>query len=105
MIYGAGGAMGSAVARAFAREGAKLFFTGRHGASVEVPAREISAAGSSAEAQVLVRPIDTYARSYFPTSRVSTLAEMASVAAFMASDRARGMTGTIVNLSLGHLDD
>jgi NAD(P)-dependent dehydrogenase (short-subunit alcohol dehydrogenase family) len=29
VIYGAGGAVGSAVARAFAREGAKLFLTGR----------------------------------------------------------------------------
>jgi hypothetical protein len=30
---------------------------------------------------------------------------MANVAAFMASDEASGMTGTIVNLSLGSLDD
>ena len=29
VIYGAGGAIGGAVARAFAREGAKLFLTGR----------------------------------------------------------------------------
>ena len=36
VIYGAGGAIGSAVARAFAREGAKLFLTGRHRAPVEV---------------------------------------------------------------------
>ena len=28
-IYGAGGAIGGAVARAFAREGAKVFFAGR----------------------------------------------------------------------------
>ena len=31
VIYGAGGAIGGAVARAFAREGAKLFLTGRLG--------------------------------------------------------------------------
>ena len=37
--------------------------------------------------------------------RLSTLTDMASVAAFMASDRASGMTGTVVNLSLGALDD
>jgi len=30
VIYGAGGAVGGAVARAFACEGAKLFLTGRH---------------------------------------------------------------------------
>jgi NAD(P)-dependent dehydrogenase (short-subunit alcohol dehydrogenase family) len=37
--------------------------------------------------------------------RLMTLDEMAAVAAFMASDRASGMTGTIVNLTMGSLDD
>jgi NAD(P)-dependent dehydrogenase (short-subunit alcohol dehydrogenase family) len=37
--------------------------------------------------------------------RLSTLAEMAGVAVFMASDAASGMTGTVVNLSMGSLDD
>jgi NAD(P)-dependent dehydrogenase (short-subunit alcohol dehydrogenase family) len=37
--------------------------------------------------------------------RLMTLSEMADVAAFMASDRASGMTGTIVNLTMGSLDD
>jgi NADP-dependent 3-hydroxy acid dehydrogenase YdfG len=50
VIYGAGGAIGGAVARAFAREGAKLFLTGLHLAPVEVVARKINAAGGSADA-------------------------------------------------------
>jgi NAD(P)-dependent dehydrogenase (short-subunit alcohol dehydrogenase family) len=50
VIYGAGGGIGGAVARAFAREGAKVFLTGPHLASVEVVAKEINAAGGSAEA-------------------------------------------------------
>jgi NAD(P)-dependent dehydrogenase (short-subunit alcohol dehydrogenase family) len=50
VIYGAGGAIGGAVARAFAREGAKLFLTGRHLAPVEAVAKEVVAAGGSAEA-------------------------------------------------------
>jgi NAD(P)-dependent dehydrogenase (short-subunit alcohol dehydrogenase family) len=37
--------------------------------------------------------------------RVMTLEEMANVAVFLASDRASGMTGTIVNLTMGSLDD
>jgi NAD(P)-dependent dehydrogenase (short-subunit alcohol dehydrogenase family) len=37
--------------------------------------------------------------------RLMTLAEMADVAAFMASDKASGMTGTTVNLTMGSLDD
>ena len=50
VIYGAGGALGGALARAFASEGATLFLTGRNLAPVEVVAKDIVAAGGSAEA-------------------------------------------------------
>jgi len=50
VIYGAGGAIGGAVARAFAREGAKLFLAGRHRAPVEAVAKEIVSAEGLAEA-------------------------------------------------------
>jgi NAD(P)-dependent dehydrogenase (short-subunit alcohol dehydrogenase family) len=254
VIYGAGGAVGGAVARAFASEGARLFLTGRHLAPVEAVAKEVVAAGGSAKAaevdaldeqavdehlqsvtdkagrvdisfnaigipnprirvplveldvEQFSLPIATYTRSYFLTARLgarwmianrsgvimsitsipsrtgiplvggggpamaavealtrdlsaelasqgirvvglrpqgmpetgrikesfelyakasgmtweqfhessagrthtrrlSTLAEMANVAVFMASDQASGMTGTVVNLSMGSLDD
>jgi len=254
VIYGAGGAVGGAVARAFAPEGAKVFLTGRHLAPVDAVAKEVVSAGGSAEAaevdaldeqavdehlqsvidkagrvdisfnaigipnpklrvplveldvEQFSLPIATYTRSYFLTARLaarrmvanrsgvimsvtsipsrtgiplvggggpamaavealtrglsaelapqgirvvglrpqgmpetgrikesfelyarasgmtweqfhelgagrthprrlSTLAEMADVAVFMASDRAGGMTGTVVNLSMGSLDD
>jgi NAD(P)-dependent dehydrogenase (short-subunit alcohol dehydrogenase family) len=254
VIYGTGGAIGGAVARAFASEGAHLFLTGRTLAPVDVVAEDVVAAGGSAEAAEVdaldehevdehlrsvideagrldisfnaiglpnpkVRaplveldveqfslPIATHTRSYFLTARLaarrmlekrsgvimtvtatpsrtgvpfvggggpamaavealtrglsaelapqgirvvglrpqgipetgrikesfegyakasgmsweqfqeslagrtharrlSTLAEMANVAVFMASDMASGMTGTTVNLSLGSLDD
>jgi NAD(P)-dependent dehydrogenase (short-subunit alcohol dehydrogenase family) len=39
------------------------------------------------------------------TRRLSTLADLADVAVFVASDRASGMTGTTVNLTMGSLDD
>jgi NAD(P)-dependent dehydrogenase (short-subunit alcohol dehydrogenase family) len=254
VIYGAGGAIGGAVARAFASEGANLFLTGRHLAPVEAVAKEVVSAGGSAEAaevdaldeqavdkhlqsvtdkagrvdisfngigipnpkirvplveldvEQFSLPIATYTRSYFLTARLaaqrmvanrsgvimtvtsipsrtgipfvggggpamaavealtrglsaelapqgirvvglrpqgmpetgrikesfelyakasgmtweqfhelgasrthtrrlSTLAEMANVAVFVASDQASGMTGTTVNLSMGSLDD
>ena len=254
VIYGAGGAIGSAVARAFAPEGAKLFLTGRHLAPVKAVAKDVVSAGGSAEAaevdaldeqavdkhlqsvtdkagridisfnaigipnpkirvplveldvEQFSLPIATYTRSYFLTAslaaqrmvanrsgvimtvtsipsrtgiplvggggpamaavealtrglsaelapqgvrvvglrpqgipgtdslreafeprakasgmtleqlhevaasrthtrRLSTLAELANVAVFMASDQASGMTGTTVNLSMGGLDD
>jgi NAD(P)-dependent dehydrogenase (short-subunit alcohol dehydrogenase family) len=50
VIYGAGGAIGSAVGRAFAAEGADLFLTGRRLAPVDAVAREVVSAGGSAEA-------------------------------------------------------
>ena len=49
VIYGAGGSVGGAVARAFAREGATLFLTGRNRSSVEAVADEIVSEGGSAE--------------------------------------------------------
>jgi NAD(P)-dependent dehydrogenase (short-subunit alcohol dehydrogenase family) len=37
--------------------------------------------------------------------RLSTLADLANTAAFVASEKASGMTGTVLNLSMGSLDD
>jgi NAD(P)-dependent dehydrogenase (short-subunit alcohol dehydrogenase family) len=39
------------------------------------------------------------------TRRVMRVEELANVAAFVASDKASGMTGTTVNLTMGSLDD
>jgi len=49
VIYGAGGSIGGSVARTFAREGAKLFLAGRTSESLEEVAKDIRAAGGSAE--------------------------------------------------------
>jgi NAD(P)-dependent dehydrogenase (short-subunit alcohol dehydrogenase family) len=253
VIYGAGGAIGGAIARVMAAEGATLFLTGRRQAPLDAVARDIVAAGRSAvtaevdaldeqvvdrhlqevidqagrvdisfnavgfpdtqmlgvpllelDAQKFARPITAYATSYFLTARlaarrmvanksgvimtvtalpsrtgttlnggygaamaakealtrdlsaelaphgirvvslrphgipetatmknvhalkasamtyeqfqaylagtthprrVMVLAEVANLAAFMASDRASGMTGTTVNLTMGSLSD
>ncbi|MEU8250024.1 SDR family oxidoreductase [Nonomuraea sp. NPDC048916] len=50
VIYGAAGAVGSAVAEAFAREGARLFLTGRDLSQVRRLAEKIGDAGGQAEA-------------------------------------------------------
>ena len=229
VVYGAGGGIGGAVARAFSSEGAQVFLTGRNLAPVEVVAKDIAAAGGSAEAaevdaldeqavdehlqsvvdtagridisfhavgipnagivgvplveldvEQFALPITTQARSYFLTARLAarrmvanksgvimtatsvhsrtgiplaggrgpaqaampetrtikdafeprakatgmtweqfqdmlasrthplrlmTLEEMANTAVFLASDKASGMTGTTVNLTMGRLDD
>jgi NAD(P)-dependent dehydrogenase (short-subunit alcohol dehydrogenase family) len=49
VIYGAGGSIGGAVARAFAREGARVHLAGRTLGSLEEVAEEIRAAGGTAE--------------------------------------------------------
>jgi 3-oxoacyl-[acyl-carrier protein] reductase len=49
VIYGGGGAIGGAVARAFAREGATVHLAGRTRPSLDLVAKEISATGGRAE--------------------------------------------------------
>jgi 3-oxoacyl-[acyl-carrier protein] reductase len=53
VIYGGGGAIGGAVARAFAREGARVYLAGRTNAPLEAVAEAIRAAGGTvATAQI-----------------------------------------------------
>jgi NAD(P)-dependent dehydrogenase (short-subunit alcohol dehydrogenase family) len=53
IIYGAGGAIGGATARAFAREGARVFLAGRTKDTLEAVAAHITAAGGRAEVDVV----------------------------------------------------
>ncbi|MDQ3659598.1 MAG: SDR family oxidoreductase [Actinomycetota bacterium] len=53
VIYGAGGSIGGAVAKEFAREGARVFLAGRTRDPLEAVAADISSAGGSAEVAVL----------------------------------------------------
>jgi NAD(P)-dependent dehydrogenase (short-subunit alcohol dehydrogenase family) len=53
IIYGGGGAIGGAVARAFAREGATVFLAGRTLATLEAVAGRIRADGGRAETAVV----------------------------------------------------
>ena len=49
VVYGAGGSIGGAVSRAFAREGARVFLAGRTRATLEAAAEEIRSAGATAQ--------------------------------------------------------
>jgi 3-oxoacyl-[acyl-carrier protein] reductase len=49
VIYGGGGSIGGAVARAFAREGARVFLAGRTQATLDAVAEDIRGAGGAAE--------------------------------------------------------
>jgi NAD(P)-dependent dehydrogenase (short-subunit alcohol dehydrogenase family) len=75
IIYGAGGGIGGGVARAFAREGARVFLAGRTRESLEAVAKEIAAEGGSAEVAELdaldERAVDEHAREV--TERVGAI--------------------------------
>src|SRR6266511_5551590 len=53
IIYGAGGPIGGAVARAFAREGARVFLAGRTKAKLDKVADEIRTKGGAADTAVV----------------------------------------------------
>jgi NAD(P)-dependent dehydrogenase (short-subunit alcohol dehydrogenase family) len=53
IIYGGGGGIGGAVAKAFAREGARVFLAGRTRATLDAVAADVRAAGGSADVAVL----------------------------------------------------
>jgi NAD(P)-dependent dehydrogenase (short-subunit alcohol dehydrogenase family) len=66
VIYGAGGSIGGAVAKEFAREGARVFLAGRTRDPLEAVAADISSVGGSAEVAVLdaleEKAVDEHAR-------------------------------------------
>jgi NAD(P)-dependent dehydrogenase (short-subunit alcohol dehydrogenase family) len=65
VVYGAGGPIGGAMARAFAREGASVFLAGRTKATLDAVADGIRAAGGAAETALVdaldQRAVDEYA--------------------------------------------
>jgi NAD(P)-dependent dehydrogenase (short-subunit alcohol dehydrogenase family) len=73
VIYGAGGAIGGAVACAFAREGARVFLTGRGLGPAEGVAKDIVSAGGSAEAAAVdaldERAVDEHLQSVIDEAR------------------------------------
>jgi NAD(P)-dependent dehydrogenase (short-subunit alcohol dehydrogenase family) len=72
VIYGAGGAIGGAVARAFAAEGAQVFPTGREVDAIGIPDSTIVGVPLvELDAERFAAPITAYATSYFLTARLA----------------------------------
>jgi NAD(P)-dependent dehydrogenase (short-subunit alcohol dehydrogenase family) len=78
VIYGGGGAIGGAVARVFAREGARVFIAGRTRAGLDAVAADIAAALNAVSVmhdqgtlladlslEEFMRPIDGFLRTLF----------------------------------------
>jgi NADP-dependent 3-hydroxy acid dehydrogenase YdfG len=66
VIYGAGGSIGGAVTREFAREGARVFLAGRTREKLDAVASDVASAGGSAEVAVFdaldERAVDEHAQ-------------------------------------------
>jgi 3-oxoacyl-[acyl-carrier protein] reductase len=65
VVFGAGGSIGTAVAKEFAAEGAEVFLAGRTQSSVEAVARSIAANGGKAQAAVIDTLNDAAVNQYF----------------------------------------
>jgi 3-oxoacyl-[acyl-carrier protein] reductase len=64
VVFGAGGSIGSAVAKEFAAEGAEVFLSGRSKSSLEAVAKEIAANGGRAHAGVVDTTNDAAVNQY-----------------------------------------
>ena len=64
VVFGAGGSIGSAVAKEFAAEGAEVFLSGRTKSSVEAVANEIEAKGGKAHAATIDTTDDATVNQY-----------------------------------------
>ena len=69
VIYGGGGSIGGAVARAFAREGARVFLAGRTPAKLEAVAGQIRSAGERPRRRRSTRSTSTRSMSTPPPWR------------------------------------
>jgi 3-oxoacyl-[acyl-carrier protein] reductase len=75
IIYGGGGSVGGAVARAFGREGARVFLAGRTRATLEKVADRIRGAGGAAE----TAEVDALNESSVDEHAVAVVAEAGSI--------------------------
>ncbi len=99
IVHGGSGAVGSAVARAYAREGAEVHLTGRTRATLEDVAHSIRDEGGIAHVAVLDAVDRDATRLLLP--RRPSYADVANAAVFAASDWATAMTATEINLTGG----
>src|SRR5204863_184448 len=108
VIFGAGGSIGAAVASEFAAEGAEVFLAGRTRSNVEAVAHRIGKAGHRAHAAVIDALDDAAVNTYIDgianlnfLKVPATVSDTAKAAVLLASDRARLLTGTVVNSTGG----
>ncbi len=106
--YGAASAAKEALTRDLSAElapqGIRVVGLRPHGMPETSTMREVYELKAKASGQTWEQ-FQAYLASTTHPQRVMSLAELANVATFMASEKASGMTGTTVNLTMGSLDD
>jgi 3-oxoacyl-[acyl-carrier protein] reductase len=99
VIYGAGGAIGGATARAFAREGARVFLAGRTEAKLSSVADEIASAGGKAE----VAPVDALDKGSTDRHAAEIVAQAGRIdISFNAIDLGDAQGAPLVKMEEGH---
>ncbi len=99
VIYGAGGAIGGATARAFAREGATVFLAGRTETKLEAVAADIAAAGGRAE----VAPVDALDKGSVDRHADEIVAKAGRIdISFNAIDLGDAQGAALVRIEEGH---
>ena len=100
VVFGAGGSIGSAVAKEFAVEGAEVFLAGRTKATIETVAKQITASGGRAHAQVVDALDDAAVNSYIDgiVKQSGSIDAVFNAVGPLASDYANGQHA--VNLTI-----
>jgi NAD(P)-dependent dehydrogenase (short-subunit alcohol dehydrogenase family) len=93
VIYGAGGSLGGAVARALAAAGAKVYLTGRSLGSVQKVA--IDAGGDDVREFIEKMANDTMLK------RMPPMQDIANTAVFLSSHMAASITGVTIDVTAG----
>jgi len=82
VVFGAGGSIGAAVAKEFAKEGARVFLAGRTKASLEAVAKQITTSGGAAQTAVVDTLNDLAVNEYLDgivkrTGKIDTVIDLA----------------------------
>jgi 3-oxoacyl-[acyl-carrier protein] reductase len=101
VVYGGAGSVGGAVARAFAREGARVFLAGRTVAALERVASEIIGAGGAAEPA----PVDALDREVVEEHLEAIVGRAGTIDVSFNAVDSRSVQGTpLIDLSIEQFD-